>query len=68
MGLYAMFPQERIHFCTADRALALFWTAIQASNFERRGSGFTFDLEPIDALLTGDTLQQWRESLRAQPG
>ena len=68
MGLYAMFPQERIHFCTADRALALFWTAIQASNFERRESGFTFDLEPIDALLPGDTLQQWRESLRTQPG
>jgi hypothetical protein len=63
MGLFALFPQEHIHFCTADRALALFWTGIRASNFERRGSGFAFDLGPIEALLPSDTVQRWRASL-----
>jgi len=65
LGLFALYPAERIQLCTADRPLALFWTGLRASGFERRGQGFAFDLSPVEALLPGPTLDAWR--VAAQP-
>lgn len=59
--LLALFPDEIVQLCTADRNLALFWTGIRASNFVRTGTGVSFDLDPIDRLLPGDTQGRWRD-------
>lgn len=57
--LYATYPDEIVHLCTADKNLALFWTGIGASNFVRNGQGVTFNVRPVDALFPGETLQMW---------
>ncbi|MGY4570786.1 hypothetical protein [Bradyrhizobium sp. USDA 3256] len=51
--LFAWFPDAPTMLCTADKDLALFWTGIRASNFERKDAGVSFSLSPIDALLPG---------------
>ena len=63
MGLFAMYPHEQIQLCTSDRALALFWSSLRASNFRRLGDGFGYDLTPVDALLPKPALDRWLESL-----
>lgn len=53
MKLFGAFPDQPVQLCTADKALALFWTAIRASNFRDEPDGAAFDMDPVDALLPG---------------
>lgn len=64
--LYAMFPDERPALFTADKALALFWTGIQAHDFQKESDGLTFDLAPVEALLPGDSIARWQEAIQAR--
>ena len=61
--LFALFPDERPAFFTGDRALALFWTGIGASDFALKPSGVSFSLEPVEALFPGESLGHWRDML-----
>ncbi|WP_176593442.1 hypothetical protein [Sphingobium sp. EM0848] len=60
--LFAAYPDQPVQFCTADRPLALFWTAIRASNFRDGPDGPTFDMDPVEALMP-DQETDWRERL-----
>lgn len=64
--LYALFPEERPALFTADKALALFWTGIEAHGFQTESDGFTCDLAPVEALLPGDTITRWQEAIQAK--
>lgn len=63
INLFALFPDERVALFTADRALALFWTGIQAHDFRRAGESVHFELAPVEALLPGDSLDRWRDAV-----
>jgi hypothetical protein len=63
--LFTLFPDERILLCTADRDLALFWTGIRASNFERTGAGVSYALSPVKELLPGLAVDEWSACLGA---
>jgi hypothetical protein len=63
--LYALFPEERPALFTADKALALFWTGIQAHNFRREGNAAIFDLAPVEQLFPGETIHRWQEASAA---
>lgn len=65
MALFAMFPDQKIHLCTADRPLAQFWTGLRASDFRLQRPGYAFDLAPVEALLPGETLDWWRSAILA---
>lgn len=67
INLFALFPEERVALFTADRALALFWTGIQAHGFRRVDESTHFELAPVEALLPGDSLDRWRQSVFDQP-
>lgn len=51
MNMMSFFPHEKIVFCTNDKALALFWTGIHASNFIREGTHGRYTLRPIDKVI-----------------
>ena len=61
--IFAAFPDEIVQLCTADKSLALFWTGICASNFWGDGQNISYDMEPVEGLLPGDTLDKWRSSI-----
>jgi hypothetical protein len=61
--MFAMFPNHPSLLCTADKNLALFWTGIGASNFERTESGASVKFSPVDELLGGSTSPEWRAIL-----
>jgi len=61
--LFALFPHVPTLLCTADRALALFWTGIGASNFARSGTGVSFELAPVEQLLPAADLEEWRSCI-----
>lgn len=61
--LFALFPNMPTLLCTADRALALFWTGIGASNFARSGTGVSFDLSPVEQLLPKSRADEWRSCI-----
>lgn len=61
--LYALFPEERPALFTADKALALFWTGIQASGFRMETNGLAYDLAPLEELFPGDTIARWQEAI-----
>lgn len=58
-NLFALLPNERAAFFTADRPLALLWTGIRASNFAYIGRKASFDISPVEELFPGETLQRW---------
>jgi hypothetical protein len=58
--IFALFPNHPSLSCTADKNLALFWTGIGASNFERTASGVSAEFSPVDELLGGSTSPEWR--------
>lgn len=60
LGLFALAPDQQIHLCTCDKALALFWVGLRASNVRRVGPAVTFDLAPVPELLPGEALDWWR--------
>ncbi len=59
LALFALFPEQRVMLCTADRDLALFWAGIRASDFSSDAGRASFNLSPSDALLPGDALARW---------
>jgi hypothetical protein len=61
--MFALFPNHPSLLCTADKNLALFWTGIRASNFERTDKGVSVNFSLVDELLGGSTSPQWRASL-----
>ncbi|UUL83972.1 hypothetical protein [Sphingomonas qomolangmaensis] len=67
INLFALFPNERVALFTADRALALFWTGIQAHDFRRAGESAHFELAPVEALLPGASLDRWRQAVVDHP-
>ncbi|MER9064154.1 hypothetical protein [Mesorhizobium sp. M0698] len=58
MHIFAIWPDQRVMLCTADKDLALFWSGIRASNFVRHGGHISFDIDP-GALFPGVTQEQW---------
>lgn len=64
IAMLCFFPGEAIQLCTADKSLALLWVGIQASNFARVGTGFTYDMTPVDDLFPGDTGAAWKSVLK----
>jgi hypothetical protein len=61
--MLAFFPEHRTAFLTADKDLALFWTGIKASNFERIGAAVSVNFSPVEELL-GNSLSQTGCSLQ----
>ncbi|MFA1672070.1 hypothetical protein ACDY97_04435 [Rhizobium mongolense] len=57
MGLYCLFPDQRLMLCTADKDMALFWVGIGASNFRIQGSHFAFDIKPTHLLPNVSDIQ-----------
>lgn len=54
---FAVFREKRTMLCTADRALALFWSGLRASNFEYKAGKVLFTIHPSE-LLPGMTDEQ----------
>jgi hypothetical protein len=51
INMFAVYPQERIMFCTGDKNLALFWAGMRVSGFAWTGEQVRYTLSPVDALL-----------------
>lgn len=62
MYLFALFPDQRVMLCTADKDMALFWVGLQASNFAFSHGRMTYDMTPTD-LLPGIASEQWKKLL-----
>jgi hypothetical protein len=62
MHLFALFPDQRVMLCTADKDMALFWVGLQASNFAFSHGRMTYDMTPTD-LLPGIANEQWENLL-----
>ena len=58
MHIFAIWPDQRVMLCTADKDLALFWSGIRASNFVRHGGHISFDVDAA-ALFPRVTQEQW---------
>lgn len=63
MHIYALFPSERAALFTADKPLALFWTAIQADNFKNSSAGISFNLAPVEELLPSQVIERWQRDI-----
>lgn len=59
LNLLALFPDQHIQLCTADRDLALFWVGLQLSSITRDGAGVRFTLAPNAALLPAPYGERW---------
>jgi hypothetical protein len=59
MDVFAIFPNQRVMLCTADKNLALFWSGIRASNFVRLTDNTSFDFDRSSDLFPGVTKEQW---------
>jgi hypothetical protein len=58
LNCMARLPDAPVQLCTADRALALFWTALGASSHLERGR-LAVSMRPHPALLPGDYVARW---------
>ena len=58
MHIFAIWPDQRVMLCTANKDLALFWSGIRASNFVRHGGHISFDVDAA-ALFPSVTQEQW---------
>lgn len=59
MYVFALFPNQRVMLCTADRDLALFWVGLHASNFSFSDGRLSVDFKP-DELLPNMTDELWQ--------
>lgn len=59
LNLLALFPDQHIQLCTADRDLALFWVGLQLSEMTHDGAGTRFTLSPNAALLPAPYGARW---------
>jgi len=50
MYTFALFPDQRVMLCTADKDMALFWAGLRASNFAFSCGRLSFDIAPGDLL------------------
>ncbi|MDE8654268.1 hypothetical protein [Novosphingobium album (ex Liu et al. 2023)] len=66
VSLLALFPDEAIQLCTADKNLALLWVGIQASDFEHGGSGFSYAMTPVEDLFPGETGRAWESVVEGE--
>ncbi|MBP0633453.1 hypothetical protein [Cupriavidus sp. AcVe19-1a] len=55
IGMFALFPRERLMLCTGDKDLALFWAGIRASEMVWRDGRLHCTLSPCEALLPSVT-------------
>ena len=58
MNLFALFPNERVMLCTADKDMALFWVGLRAANFAFSQGRMTYNIAPSD-LLPGTASERW---------
>lgn len=58
MGLFAMYPSDKIMLCTGDKCMALFWAGIKASNFRWGSGGLEFSVSPVEELLPDMNISQ----------
>lgn len=63
IGCHCLFPGEPMQLCTADKPMALLWTGIQASNFQWIGSGFSYDMTPVEGLFPESVGLSWQSIL-----
>jgi len=59
MYFFAMYPNQRLMLCTADKDLALFWVGLRARDFAFSEGRVTLDMSPAD-LLPSITDAQWQ--------
>ena len=64
MCLFAIFPNQKLMLCTADKDLALFWAGLDASNFTIRERVVSANLTKAN-LFPGITDAQWHSLLSA---
>lgn len=59
--LYSLALQPRLdtQLCTADRALALFWVGLNATEIEPADDGIRWNLQPHDAILPEPFSARW---------
>lgn len=62
--LITLFPNDRAAILTADKALALFWAGIRASNFRQHNRKVAFELAPVKQLLPDDLAELWIKDSR----
>lgn len=60
IGCHCLFPGEPMQLCTADKPLALLWAGIQASNFRWSGTGFSYDMTPVEGLFPENVGLSWQ--------
>ena len=63
IGCHCLFPGEPMQLCTADKPLALLWAGIQASNFRWIGTGFSYDMTPVEGLFPESVGLSWQSIL-----
>jgi hypothetical protein len=61
MMFFAVYPNERMQLCTADRDLALFWTGILAHEFRREGDETLFTLSPLEGILPEEACIEYQK-------
>ncbi|MER9692026.1 hypothetical protein NKJ16_08820 [Mesorhizobium sp. M0179] len=62
MHIFAIWPNQPVMLCTADKDLALFWAGLRASKFEHRAGSVSFDINPV-ALIPSISTDHWLEWL-----
>lgn len=62
INLLALYPDQPVQFCTADRSLALFWVGMGIHNPRRTGAGTTVDFDLHPALLPDWAAAFWRDA------
>ena len=62
INLLALYPDQPVQFCTADRPLALFWVGMGIHNPRRTGGGTTVDFDLHPALLPEWSGALWRHA------
>ncbi|RWN55862.1 MAG: hypothetical protein EOR99_35115 [Mesorhizobium sp.] len=58
MHIFAIWPDQPVMLCTADKDLALFWAGLRASKFVHRAGSMTFEMDPAP-LVPGISREQW---------
>ncbi|MDG4885448.1 hypothetical protein [Mesorhizobium sp. WSM4884] len=65
MYIFALFPDQHVMLCTADKNMALFWAGLRASNFAFEHGRLNFDVAPRD-LLPGISEERWTHAMVPQ--
>ncbi|CAN5499152.1 hypothetical protein BH10PSE4_BH10PSE4_30120 [soil metagenome] len=60
----AIYPDQPMQLCTRDRGMALFWVGMGVADITFEDSRARFNLDPVEALLPGAAMEQWRAFVR----